>query len=187
MTTPKIESEDRMNKVYAVRCSGYSEVDERMNALFELMGGIGKFLVPGEKVVLKVNLLAATKPEKTVTTHPTVVASVARMAKGLGAIPVIAEIDESLGLEGRIKQVSGPCFVATAAYGSSMEPRVDTLRTFRDELLEKTEWGRSFVEFYYNHGQGPAAWIEEHAWAKALVRVLLLPLVGVAKFLLWVI
>jgi 5'-nucleotidase len=95
--------------------------------------------------------------------------------------------DRYLTLEGRITQVTGACFVATAAYGSGLEPRVDTLRTFRDELLEKTGWGRSFVEFYYTHGQGPAAWIEEHAWARALVRVLLLPLIGVAKFLLWLI
>jgi len=95
--------------------------------------------------------------------------------------------DRYLTLEGRITQVAGACFVATAAYGSSLEPRVDTLRSFRDELLEKTGWGRSFVKFYYTHGQGPAAWIEERAWARALVRVLLLPLVGVAKFLLWLI
>lgn len=80
-----------MNKVYAVRCPDYSEVEKRLGDLFEMMGGIEKFISSGEKVVLKVNLLAAVQPEKAVTTHPSVVSSVARMAKGLGAIPVIAD------------------------------------------------------------------------------------------------
>ena len=93
--------------------------------------------------------------------------------------------DRYLTLEGRITTLD--CFVASVAYGSGFEPRVDTLRTFRDRVLNKTEWGREFVDLYYAHGQGPAAWIQGHPWAKALVRVLLLPLVGVAKFMLWVI
>ncbi len=80
-----------MSKVYVVRCSGYNKVEEKMRILFELMGGIEKFLSPGEKVILKVNLLAAAEPEKAVTTHPAVVASVARMAKDMGAIPMIAD------------------------------------------------------------------------------------------------
>ncbi len=80
-----------MNEVYVVRCPDYSEVEERMGDLFDMMGGSGKFLSPGEKIVLKVNLLAAAEPEKAVTTHPGVVASVARMTKELGATPVIAD------------------------------------------------------------------------------------------------
>jgi len=80
-----------MSKVYVARCSDYSEVEGKMDELFGMMGGIEKFLSPGEKVVLKVNLLAAAEPEKAVITHPTVVASVARMAKDMGAIPIIAD------------------------------------------------------------------------------------------------
>jgi len=87
----KTRKEDDMNRVYAVRCADYSEVEEKMDTLLKMMGGIEKFLSPGEKAVLKVNLLAAAEPEKAVTTHPTVVASVARLAKGLGAVPVIAD------------------------------------------------------------------------------------------------
>jgi len=98
---------------------------------------------------------------------------------------VPSRYDALQGLEGRITTVD--CVVATAAYGSSLEPHVDTLRSFRDRVLNKSEWGRDFVKFYYRHGWAPDLWIEEHPWAKAPVRVLLLPLVGVAKFLLWVI
>jgi uncharacterized protein (DUF362 family)/NAD-dependent dihydropyrimidine dehydrogenase PreA subunit len=80
-----------MNEVYVVRCADYAAVEEGMGKLMALMGGVEKFLSPGEKTVLKVNLLAAAKPDKAVTTHPQVVASFARMAKKIGAIPLIAD------------------------------------------------------------------------------------------------
>jgi len=38
-----------------------------MAALLTTMGGMGKFATPGEKVVLKVNLLQPMAPEKAVT------------------------------------------------------------------------------------------------------------------------
>jgi len=56
-----------------------------------MMGGMGQFAAPGEKIVLKVNLLQPTAPEKAITTHPAVVAAVGRMAKKEGARPVIAD------------------------------------------------------------------------------------------------
>ena len=62
-----------------------------MGELMGMMGGIAKFLSPGEKTVLKVNLLAGAKPEKAVTTHPRVVAAAARMVKESGATPLIAD------------------------------------------------------------------------------------------------
>lgn len=80
-----------MNEVYVVGCPDYKEVEKRMSDLFEMMGGLKKILSPGEKIVLKVNLLAAATPEKAITTHPELVASVAKMAKKMGAICVIAD------------------------------------------------------------------------------------------------
>ena len=85
------------------------------------------------------------------------------------------------GPRGRIVETT--CFVATAAYGSPLEPRIDILRSFRDRVLKRTEWGRAFVESYYAWGEGPANWISQHAWAQGLVRVLLLPLIGLSKLL----
>jgi uncharacterized protein (DUF362 family)/Pyruvate/2-oxoacid:ferredoxin oxidoreductase delta subunit len=79
------------NKVYVVKCAGYAQVEEKMTELLALMGGINEFVAPGEKIVLKVNLLQAAEPEKAVTTHPTVVAAVGRMAREAGAVPVIAD------------------------------------------------------------------------------------------------
>jgi uncharacterized protein (DUF362 family)/Pyruvate/2-oxoacid:ferredoxin oxidoreductase delta subunit len=79
------------NKVYIVQCKSYAEVDDRMTALLDLMGGIGQFARSGERIVLKVNLLREAKPEEAVCTHPAVVAAVAGMVKKEGASVVIAD------------------------------------------------------------------------------------------------
>jgi uncharacterized protein (DUF362 family)/Pyruvate/2-oxoacid:ferredoxin oxidoreductase delta subunit len=78
-------------KVYIVRCPNYDEAGEKMSELFSLMGGMAKFCAQKERIVLKVNLLRRAKPEEAVSTHPTVVTAVARLAKNEGAIPIIVD------------------------------------------------------------------------------------------------
>ncbi len=78
-------------KVYVVQCKDYDQVEDKLAALLDLMGGIGRFAKQGEKIVLKVNLLREARPEEAVSTHPSVVAAVGRLAKEAGAIPVIAD------------------------------------------------------------------------------------------------
>ncbi len=78
-------------KVYIVQCKDYDEVEDKLAALIDLMGGMGRFAKQGEKIVLKVNLLREAKPEEAVSTHPSLVAAVGRRAKEAGAIPVIAD------------------------------------------------------------------------------------------------
>jgi len=74
------------NEVFIVGCPDYNQAEEKIAELLTMMGGMGQFAAPGERIVLKVNLLQPTAPEKAVTTHPAVVAAVGRMAKkeGLG-------------------------------------------------------------------------------------------------------
>ena len=79
------------NKVFIVRCHDYEEVEDKLTELLGMMNGMGPLARPGEKVVLKINLLQSAKPGKAVTTHPSVVAAAARWVKKEGAIPVIAD------------------------------------------------------------------------------------------------
>ncbi len=74
----------------------------------------------------------------------------------------------------------GFCFVATAAFGSYMEPSVQTLRHFRDRVLLATPWGRTLVDWYYIHGPKAAAFIRDSQALKAAARIVLLPAVAVA-------
>jgi len=74
------------------------------------------------------------------------------------------------------------CFIATAAYGSTLEPRVVALRQFRDRYLERTGLGRAFIRLYYRHSPPVSAVIAEHDWLRLLVRMLLTPLVLAIAF-----
>lgn len=77
----------------------------------------------------------------------------------------------------------GFCFIATAAYGTPLAEDVDLLRRFRDEWLLTSGAGRSFVSFYYEHSPPIARAVRKSPALAAAVRVLLLPLVFLAWFL----
>lgn len=76
------------SKVALVRCSSYDseEVRQAVKRGLDLIGGAGAFVKPGEKILLKVNLLVGDVPENCVTTHPEVFRSVAALFAAEGAI-----------------------------------------------------------------------------------------------------
>ncbi len=78
----------------------------------------------------------------------------------------------------------GGCFIATAAFGSLMEPHVKILRDFRDRYLITNRIGDAFVQTYYRHSPPIADFIAEHDALRAMVRWSLLPLVGMSWSLL---
>jgi uncharacterized protein (DUF362 family)/NAD-dependent dihydropyrimidine dehydrogenase PreA subunit len=85
----QLKNQRRMkSKVAIVRCVSYdiAEVRQSVQKGIELIGGAGKFVKQGEKIVLKVNLLAADVPDKCVTTHPSVFKSVVEIFSKEGAI-----------------------------------------------------------------------------------------------------
>lgn len=53
------------------------------------LGGIGLFIRPGDRVLLKVNAAFSTPPSISATTHPDLVAEVARLCLGAGASSVV--------------------------------------------------------------------------------------------------
>lgn len=67
------------------------------------------------------------------------------------------------------------CFVATAAYGTGLEPKLKLFREFRQKILLPTEWGRTFVKAYYNYGPKAAQWIHDKPVVRAVTRGLLWP------------
>ena len=73
---------------------------------------------------------------------------------------------------------SDACFIATAAFGTEMEPRIVVLKSFRDSYLMKVSAGRAFVGSYYRCSPPIADYIAERRWMGTIVRILLLPLIG---------
>lgn len=58
--------------------------DAAVRAGIDLLGGIGAFVKPEEKILLKPNLLAGSLPQKAVTTHPAVFSAVAKLLREAG-------------------------------------------------------------------------------------------------------
>ena len=81
-------------------------------------------------------------------------------------------IDEGWGVGG-----SSGCFIATAAYGSALDPHVMALREFRDRYLRHNTTGRAFIRFYYRHSPPIAAAIARHEPLRLVVRAMLTPMV----------
>lgn len=77
-----------MSTVAVVKCETYDEksVFEAVSRGIDLLGGMNTFIGPGEKILLKPNLLAPELPEKCVTTHPAVFRAVADAAMRAGAV-----------------------------------------------------------------------------------------------------
>jgi len=65
------------------------------------------------------------------------------------------------------------CFIATAAYGTSMAKEIDILRQFRDISLENNSVGKSLVVLYYTISPQFANIIAKNEKRKMLVRWLL--------------
>ena len=70
------------------------------------------------------------------------------------------------------------CFIATAAFGSPMEPHVTILRDFRDTYLLSCSLGRLFVRAYNRYSPSMAHFIEKHETLRTAVRIGLLPLIA---------
>lgn len=74
------------------------------------------------------------------------------------------------------------CFIATAAYGSYMEPEVKLLRDFRDRWLLPYRPGRAFVRWYYRNSPPIADYIADHGLLRLGARAALSPIVYSIKY-----
>jgi uncharacterized protein (DUF362 family)/NAD-dependent dihydropyrimidine dehydrogenase PreA subunit len=75
------------SKVALVRCTQYGDeiVLAAVKRGIDLLGGISGFVKPGEKIVMKPNVLIGSNPDKCVTTHPAVFKAVGRLLLEAGA------------------------------------------------------------------------------------------------------
>lgn len=88
--------------VSIIRCHDYGAeaVYVAVKKAVDLIGGIKAFVRPGERLLLKPNILTAKPPEAAATTHPHVVEAAIRLVKEAGATPVVGD---SPGLGSAVK------------------------------------------------------------------------------------
>jgi hypothetical protein len=80
--------------------------------------------------------------------------------------------------------VGGPCFIATAAYGTPLAHEVDVLRDFRDNYLLTNRLGTACVKTYYRLSPPLARFIASHEPLRTVVRAVLVPVLGLITVIL---
>ena len=80
-----------------------------------------------------------------------------------------------------IHSEEGGCFIATAAYGSYLNPHVRILRDFRDQFLIPSPLGRKLVHLYYQYAPCIANGMGKYGSLRFLVRQGLLPVIGMSS------
>ncbi len=102
-----------MEKVSIIRAENYDLPALRLAVLrlLEPLGGIAAFINPGDRVLLKPNMLAAKEPDKAVTTHPSLVQVVAELVRDSGGTVLIGD-SPGIGSFSRVADKSG---IASAA------------------------------------------------------------------------
>jgi hypothetical protein len=84
----------------------------------------------------------------------------------------------------QIPQPYLPCFIASAVYDSSSYYKIDYLREFRDEFLNKTRLGNKLVRLYYRLSPPIAEFIKKKEILKFILRYSFIePCCFLSKFL----
>lgn len=96
-----------MKTVSISRCANYepSNVAGALDAALSPLGGMAAFVSPGQRVLLKVNLLSRALPERAVTTHPEFVRAVIRQVRAAGGEVTVGDSPGGPNTPGGIKHV----------------------------------------------------------------------------------
>ena len=106
-------------KVALVKTGTYDSeiIAPAIEKVFSLLGGTGKFVTGGDRVLIKPNLIAPRPNESAVQTHAAVILEIARVLKDIGAKPFIADSPawkntqaciKIIGLEEPLKKLGVP-------------------------------------------------------------------------------
>ena len=97
-----------MYQVAVERVAEYDRtlVKEGVARLMAHLGGMERYVRPGERVLIKPNLLSAKPPEAAVTTHPELVRAVIELVLQAGGVPLVGD-SPGIGSARRVAERSG--------------------------------------------------------------------------------
>ena len=131
-------------QVYAASCPDYGQAEACIRTLVEQMGGMGRFVRPGERIVLKANLLRAAPPESAICTHPAVVEAVAKLVKEAGGTPVICDspggaLHKEAVLRSLYEKTGMAAAAAAAGAELALDPSTRTVSLPEGKVLRQAE------------------------------------------------
>ncbi len=119
------------------RCESYDDaaVQAAIDALFALSGGIESIVRPGQRVLVKVNLLMKRRPEQATTTHPAVARAIVRAVQRVGATPILADSPGGPYTRGMLNSVYETCGMRAVAEetGAALNDDFSTTTRFFEE------------------------------------------------------
>ncbi|NMB96527.1 MAG: DUF362 domain-containing protein [Clostridiaceae bacterium] len=109
-----------MGQVVLKKCDSYDDTSvlHALKQVFNALGGIGKYIKPGTKVVLKPNLVRKKRPEEGATTHPSIIKNLSVLTKEAGGTVTIVESPGGLFTTSLLKGVYSYCGIESAANDS---------------------------------------------------------------------
>jgi len=112
--------------------------------LLEPLGGMGAFVRPGERVLLKPNMLSAKAPEKAVTTHPEVLRGVIGLVKEAGGVALVGD-SPGIGSTRRVAEKSGMLRVIEET-GAELVEFTEPVEVAGDGVFKRFEIARPYME-----------------------------------------
>ncbi|MEA3424324.1 MAG: DUF362 domain-containing protein [Bacillota bacterium] len=129
-----------MAKVSLQKCDEY-DMNEIKTALLknvEDLGGLEKYISPGEKVLLKANLLMKRTPEEATTTHPIFVKALAEILSEFGAVVIVGDSPGGPFNEKALRGIYKSCgydIIPDKEKNISLNYNTDQITIHRDDLF----------------------------------------------------
>ena len=135
-----------MNLVAIERVNVYERdaIKSGVICLLAPLGGIGAFIGPGERVLLKPNMLSAKPPEAAVTTHPEVLRAVIELVQEAGGVALVGDSPGIGGIE-RVAERSGMLSVIKET-GAALTEFAESVEVSGAGTFKRFELARPYLE-----------------------------------------
>ncbi|MCM2359241.1 MAG: DUF362 domain-containing protein [Geobacteraceae bacterium] len=135
-----------MHTVAIERCTSYQreQVRAALVRLLAPLGGMAAYVRPGERVLLKPNMLSAKAPAKAVTTHPELLRAVIELVQEAGGLPLVGD---SPGI-GELRKVAGKSGMLRVVEesGARLVEFTEPLEVAGQGLFKRLELARPYLE-----------------------------------------
>lgn len=128
-----------MERVSLIKCEDYdyNKVKKAIEKSFRNLGGVERYINPGERVLLKLNLLMKKRPEEATTTHPIFVKALAEILIEYGAKVIIGDSPGGPFNTSMLKGVYKVCGIEEVAdeVGATLNYNVNTTEIKNEDGL----------------------------------------------------